>query len=105
MSATQQMTRRPFSPEVLTTLRRNIATARAAQLEKRRQESDPADHPYPEGETVHATFEDVADWAERNGVQFADWSDLPRINEIRARRVFPVLLPFERFWPVKGKRG
>jgi hypothetical protein len=105
MSATQQMTRRPLSPLTRAILRQNMAIARAVQIEKRRRESDPADQPYPEGETVLATFEDVADWAGLNGVRFADWGDLPFVNVVRARRVFPVLLPFERHWPAKGKRG
>lgn len=87
-----------MSPEGLANLRANAAKARAARR------SGPADYPWPPGETVHATFEDIAEWAEANGALFRSWLDLRQLNEVRGR-VVPPLLPFERWWPRKGRFG
>jgi hypothetical protein len=108
MSATLQMSRRPISAENVVKYRRNMATARAVQ--KRQREADPVFHPDPAadggGETVLATFDDIADWAQQNGVRFTSWDHLRQVNEVRARIVYPtLLLPFERHWPKKWRIG
>ena len=108
MSATQQMPRKPVSPQNVAKFRQNVAKARAVQ--KRKREWDPVFHADPAadggGETVLATFEDIADWAQQNGVVFLDWSDLRHVNQVRARIVYPTpLLPFERYYPQKWRFG
>ena len=94
--------RRTYTPEAMNNLRIAAAKARG---ESYIRVYDPADYPYPIGETVEATFEDVAMWAAENGIVWKSWDDLARINEVRSRAVNPVLLPFERHWPRKGIRG
>lgn len=94
--------RRTYTPEAMNNLRMAAAKARG---ESYIRVYDPVDYPYPIGETVEATFEDVAEWAAANGVWFTDWAHLQHVNEVRARSVNPVLLPFERWYPRKGRYG
>jgi len=94
--------RRTYTPEAMNNLRIAAAKARGGSYIR---VYDPVDYPYPIGETVEATFVDIAMWAAENNVHFSDWSDLRAVNEIRSRSVAPILLPFERWWPRKGKRG